>query len=498
MVSVGIWWRLQRKSTRAWRTHERTLRPALALLLVAAIAGCGASAELDVSSATPALTPTPTASGPTTPTATPPPSSTPQNTGTPTRTKTPAATATATAGNTATATHTATGAPTATATAPAADTATLTPTATPTAVDTATLTPSATLTAVDTATLTPSATLTATVSATPTASQTATQTGTATHTVPATSSPTPAIPTDTPTLGPTDTPTDTRTVTHTPTITNTPTIAATPTVTPPPSPTPTAGVTLGSRTFTLGATSGFFTSFLPGSKVGTPGGVMTIVAGAPDASGQAALTVTGPAYFTTVLLLGGVTLCTRVDSCTGSLYCNGGVNVDVLETLNSLMSGLTCIQNGTNGCPSSPSNVCCSNACEGVGVGSGNPTVTTTGVNPLVDSGVGAAILDCTQESLQVNKTSGVNCATQDYSSAGTAQQVYTTGSNTAIVTNHCVGTGAPANVVPTFSKTGETFSCIDWTLATGPGAIVFSIPTEEPSSTITGDGSNVGVFSGH
>jgi hypothetical protein len=255
---------------------------------------------------------------------------------------------------------------------------------------------------------------------------------------------------------------------------------------------------LGVRIFTLGSGSAFFTSFLPTSKVGTPVGTMMLAAGAPDTSGNAEVMVTGPNYFTTVLAAGGVTLCTRVDSCTGTLYCNGGANVDVTETLNSLKAGLTCVQDGSHSCPSSPTNSCCSNACEGVGVGSGNITATETAVNPGSDSGAGALLLDCTQESKAVNKTSGVNCSTEDYSTASPGQQAYTTGNDTAVVLNHCSGSAAPANKVPTFSKKGQGFDCTNWTAAAGPGMLVFSIPTEEPSSFLTGDGSNVGVFSGH
>ncbi len=225
-------------------------------------------------------------------------------------------------------------------------------------------------------------------------------------------------------------------------------------------------------------------------------GAMTLVAGAPDGSGKATATVTGPAYFTTVLAAGGVTLCTRVDSCTGTVYCNGGTNVDVTETLDSLKTP-PCVQDGTHMCPSSPMNTCCSNACEGVGVGSGNPTITKTGVNST-DSGAGALLLDCTQESIQVNKITGVTCSTQDFSMAATGHQVYTTGSDTAVVLNHCAGTGAKPGTTPMFMKTGTNLDCTNWTSATGPGVLVFSIPTEEPSSLITGDGSNVGVWSSH
>ncbi len=239
---------------------------------------------------------------------------------------------------------------------------------------------------------------------------------------------------------------------------------------------------------------------------------MTLVAGAPDGSGHTSVSVTGPVYFTTNLQFGQGTLCTRVDSCTGTLYCNGGANVDVNETLDSLKAGLTCMQTGTpfpaykpyacsnnsadNMCgPNGTAGACCcSNACEGVGVGSGNPIMTQTGVKSM-DSGPGALLLTCTQKSLQ--GAAGVNCSTQNYSTAATGTQAYTTGTDTAIVTNHCVGSGAPASKVPTFSKTGQNFSCANWTTPSGPSTLVFSIPTEEPTTFLTGDGSNVGVWSG-
>jgi hypothetical protein len=224
---------------------------------------------------------------------------------------------------------------------------------------------------------------------------------------------------------------------------------------------------------------------------------MQLDATGPDGAGHSTVTVTGPSTFTTVLALGGVTLCTRIESCTGTLNCNGGANVDITETLNSLAAGLTCVRDGTNMCTDLPTSVCCSNSCEGVGVGSGNPTVTAIGVN-TADSGIGAMVLDCMQRSLQVEETTDVNCATQDFSGAALSHQIYTTGSGAAVVTNHCPGSGSPGSRVPRFSKTGQNFSCAAWTSASGPGTLVFAIPSEQPSSAITGDGSNVGVFSGH
>jgi hypothetical protein len=228
---------------------------------------------------------------------------------------------------------------------------------------------------------------------------------------------------------------------------------------------------------------------------------MVLNAGGMDGSGHAAVTVTGPFYISIPMSLAGMTICSKIESCTGDLYCNGGTNVDNTETLDSLGAGLTCVQDGTHNCPDLPTSVCCSNACEGVGVGSGNPVVSATGVNST-DSGAGALLLTCTQRNVTPAGGSGVNCSTQDYSAAPAFTQVYTTGSSTAIVLNHCAGlpssAGNNATVVPQFTKTGEDFDCTNWTLATGPGAFAFSTPAEEPSTLTPSDGSQAGVFSGH
>jgi hypothetical protein len=223
---------------------------------------------------------------------------------------------------------------------------------------------------------------------------------------------------------------------------------------------------------------------------------MTLAAGAPDGNGDATTTVTGPVYISIPMALASMTICTKIESCTGDLHCNGGANVDETETLGSLRAGLTCIQDGTHNCPSSPTSVCCSNACEGVGVGSGNSVVSATGVNPTTDSGPGALLLTCMQRNVVVNKASGVTCATLDYSAARLFPQIYTTGSSTAIVLQHCSAAGK-ASTVPQFAKSGSNFDCANWTLATGPGAFAFSTPAEEPSAQTPSDGSQAGFLSG-
>lgn len=226
---------------------------------------------------------------------------------------------------------------------------------------------------------------------------------------------------------------------------------------------------------------------------------MTLSAGAPDGNGDAATTVTGPFIISIPIALGATTVCSKIESCTGELHCNGGANVDETETLDSLTPGLTCIQDGTHNCPSGTGTpVCCSNACEGVGKGgSGNSVVSAAGVNPTTDSGPGALLLTCMQRNVTVNKGSGVTCSTQDFSAAKLFPQIYTTGSSTAVVLHHCAGTKL-GDTVPTFAKTGKNFDCANWTSATGPGAFAFSTPAEEPSTATPSDGSQAGFLSGH
>jgi hypothetical protein len=413
------------------------------------------------------------------PLGTPPPTAppAPSRTRTPTQARTPTPTLTPTFTNSPKNTST----PTRTNTSP--------PTRTPTPPPTATQTATAMATSTATNTPPPSSTLTST--------PTRTATKTATIAVPTA--------TNTPTLPTTATQTPTRTATATATTSPAPTATSAPAGTPTPSatatPTTAGGPPLGSRTFTIGAASAYYSSFLPTLAVGKPAGQMVLAASGVDGSGHATVTVTGPFYVTIPMSLAGMTICSKLESCTGDLYCNGGTNVDNTQTLDSLKTDLTCIQDGTHNCPDLPTSVCCSNACEGVSVGSGNPVVPATGVN-ATDSGAGALLLTCTQRNVTPKQVSGVNCSTQDYSAAAPFTQIYTTGSSTAIVRNHCAGpassAGNKASVVPQFAKNGQDFDCTNWTLATGPGAFGFSTPAEEPSTLTPSDGAQAGIIAGH
>jgi len=307
---------------------------------------------------------------------------------------------------------------------------------------------------------------------------------------PDTSSPTPTV-----TIGlPTGLPTATRTQTSPPTSTP-PAATPTPTAT-----ATTGGAGLGDRSFSLGSASGFFSSLAVG-KVGTPEGTLLLRAGPMNASGQATVTLANaPVVVRTDLPLGGLTLCTRLESCTGTLYCNGGVNADVLNSLDSLKPGLTCVRDGTNLCSTPPAptpTACCSNACEGVGVGSGNTMVQTSPPpvpTPGKDNGPGALLLICQQRSAPREPIG--DCSGADLDGAGEATQYYTTGINTSQVLNHCAGSGAPPNRIPRLARVGTNFDCGNWTMENGPGVIAFTIPSEEGSSAITGDGANAGLWS--
>jgi len=320
--------------------------------------------------------------------------------------------------------------------------------------------------------------------------------------------------------GPTPTPTLTRTgapATLTPTAVSA-TATATPTATfPAPTLTPTTqgGPPLGTRVFSLGSASGFFSSLVPTLKAGTPAGTLMLDAGGMDAMGHATVTLTNaPVFVTTSISLGGLTLCTRLDSCTGTLYCNGGANVDTTASLESLKPGLNCVRDGTHSCGAT-STFCCSNACEGVCTSpptptpggpvlptptpctnSGNPPVRTSGVN-TTDSGAGSALLMCAERIVSVPMV-GADCSKADYSTSSVTNELLTTGTSTAKVTDHCAGSGAPATKAVTFSKAGEKFNCAQWTTENGPGSFAFAIPSEEGSAQFTGDGANAGIYSDH
>jgi hypothetical protein len=293
----------------------------------------------------------------------------------------------------------------------------------------------------------------------------------------------------------------------TPTATLTPTAAPatqtpTPTATlPGPTPTPTteAGPPLGMRVFSLGAKSAFTSSLLPGGSLGTPMGTLMFDAGGKDSTGRATVTLTNPGVvIRTDLSAGGLTLCTKLDSCTGTIYCNGGTDVDVLNSLDSLAAGLTCMRDGTHSCPATAPTppVCCSNACEGVGVGSGNSPQQTSpppSVTPT-DSGAGAMLLICMQRSVPVKPIG--DCSQADFSTASTATQYYTTGIDTGQVLNHCAGLGATASKVPKIARKGTNFDCSNWMTENGVGVLGFTIPSEEGDANISGDGANAGLWS--
>lgn len=396
---------------------------------------------------------------------------------------------------------------------------------------------------------TPSVAPTATATTAPTNTAPPTNTGapTATNTLPGNTAT--SAPTNTPTSTPSPTPTNTLAPTATKTLSvNTATFTATRTRTPtrPPA-TPTGTATsatpaLGVRAFSLGPASGFFSSLAPfTSAVGQPTGTLLLSAGPPNASGQATVTLTGgPTVIRTDLSLGGLTLCTRVESCTGTLYCNGGTNVDILNSLDSLKQGLTCTQTGTVGqktdCPPPPTPApphgstpavptrtpfpCCSNGCEGGsalgGVCTGSPPTPTPG-GPIVntptpcvnsgnspksmvgvnatDSGSGAMVLTCMQRSATVMPIG--DCSTADFTSASLSPQDYTTGTDIAQVINFCVGSGAIDNKIPAFAKKGTNFNCAQWPTPNAPGVLAFTIPSEQGSTSITGDGANAGLWSG-
>jgi hypothetical protein len=249
---------------------------------------------------------------------------------------------------------------------------------------------------------------------------------------------------------------------------------------------------LGERTFSLSTESSFFSSFTGQIALGTPQGTLVLDGGSIDGSGIAPLTLANaPAYVTVDINVGTPqTTCYQFLSCTGSMYCAGGVNVDVLQSLDSLDSSEpSCVQDGSNSCPNDPSSVCCSNSCEGPFVGSDNLVTTMTGVGGG-DSGPGSLLLTCDVRIL-IGLPLPSDCSLQDYSSAPTESFALTTGTAASEVTRHCAGNAAPPNVVPTFAVSGENFDCGTWNVEDGTGAIVWALPSEEPTDLVGGDGAN-------
>jgi hypothetical protein len=253
---------------------------------------------------------------------------------------------------------------------------------------------------------------------------------------------------------------------------------------------------LGERTFSLDNTSSFFSSFTGLTPLGTPAGTLVLDGGPINGSGDAAVTLTNtPAYVTVDINVGlPQTTCYQFVSCTGAVHCAGGVNVDVLQSLDSLdTSEPSCVQDGTFSCPNDPSSVCCSNSCEGANVGSGNLVTTMTGVG-AGDSGAGAMLVTCDVKIL-IDLPLPSDCSAQDYSSAITQSFALTTGTATSEVNQHCAGNGAVPNAVPTFAVSGENFDCGTWANEDGTGTIAWALPSEEPTVFVTGDGANAFVY---
>jgi hypothetical protein len=125
---------------------------------------------------------------------------------------------------------------------------------------------------------------------------------------------------------------------------------------------------LGNRTYSMGNDAQFFASIGAGLPLGPWQGELTLQAGEPDPSGVT--TVTGSGLIWVDILNGAQgRSCRRFDSCTGTLYCDGGVNTDVNATHDS-------------------------EGCQGVPGGTGRLPVVTL-MSGMDDSGAGSMILTC-------------------------------------------------------------------------------------------------------
>lgn len=254
---------------------------------------------------------------------------------------------------------------------------------------------------------------------------------------------------------------------------------------------------LGQRTFSLDPNdSSFLSNFLGQAPVGTPSGTLVLDGGPIDGTNSSPISLVAPPYYIGVdINLGApMTLCNQFLSCTGIIHCSGGFNVDVVDSLDSLSPlELGCIADGTNFCTDDPTSVCCSNSCEGIGVGSGNTSVVTTGVG-AGDSGPGAMVMTCQVRTVN-DLPLGSDCAVQDYSSSPIETRGLTTGTATAAIPQHCAGPGGPPEALLTFAATGVNFDCGSWTTEDSPGTIVWGLPAEEPTPFLPGDGANAFIY---
>ncbi len=209
---------------------------------------------------------------------------------------------------------------------------------------------------------------------------------------------------------------------------------------------------LGTRVFELGGDSQFF-AFVNGAiALGPWRGDLVLEGGVPDAQGIASVTGAG---LLVVDVLGGAQgrICRRFESCTGEVYCQGGVNADVESTLDSM-------------------------GCQGLGGTGALPTISTI-VNPS-DSGSGAMILTCMVAEANFRQSGAMpDCdavpegnGVDSYAPA--RPMIFTTGSMTASAQNWCGGFATVAALA------GENLSCEEWTAPHSGGVLVRTTVNEE------------------
>ena len=107
-------------------------------------------------------------------------------------------------------------------------------------------------------------------------------------------------------------------------------------------------------------------------------------------------------------------------------------------------------------------------------------------------------IVTCRQTTSLFGSTENADCSGAAYETP-LAETVYTTGSSTARVINHCP---APADIfgtepdpAPELTVTGSNFNCFTWQVENSQGAFSNALPTEEMTDVIPGDAANAGVF---
>jgi cysteine-rich repeat protein len=213
---------------------------------------------------------------------------------------------------------------------------------------------------------------------------------------------------------------------------------------------------LGRRTFSIDSGQ-MLSSVVANLSLGRMRGGFVLDAGVPGTDG--AVTVASPVgeiffTFVDVNFPGVVSLrrCRRIHSCTGTLQCAGGVNVDLASALDSA------------GCEGRSGFDRCLAPTPDSGVG-------------VDDAGPGALLLGCRSATAVV--ALGGDCTTAQYGPE--AEIVYTTGQARTSTVNQCPtaigGQPSPA----TITQRGGNFSCAGWATENGPGTLVLPEVCEEP-----------------